>query len=720
MSPTVRGRIVDENGNAWSGLRAEIPAEYLLKPKRFRSDPTGADGRFSVKIPDTSEIPDADVRAVDGVLRPLCELKRVVLTGDPVDAGDITVRRADRNGLLVTQLTGTPRFVSTGNALKVLIDGEEAFGRVVDELERVQTLAQSSPAVSHRVDMTQLFFATPPVFDNDPRKEEPKLIFRFVPPAIVPITTLNTQPVPRPGDKRPERLLLDLARASNPVKTRILLNHPSLGWPEGVLWLVALPLAAAGLIGATAGLIGLAVGIGWALFFPVAIPVAIALYFIEIAVARGQLAANSHVEQLTAYFEAALGSGPARQQIVVRGFRQPTPDHGVMHPKMLIVDGERAVVLGSPFGQRYYDDQLHRIEDPRRGHNTSPVVHDVSVAVNGPAVRHIDETFHTFWNEDLSTPDPQPATSPAAQTTGEDGIADVQIVRTMSGGRFASLNDRSEKGILESYLRAFAAAKHVIFIETQYFTDSVIADALEQVLKTTGVQVILLLNIKPDIPRYPERQGELVRRLRKAGAARLGVFTRWSYDHTQTPPWIAPVYLHTKAAVVDDAWATIGSANLDGLSLDYNMVFSPLVVGETTATEVNVNIFNGGDHSASPLVDLVRRRLWAEHLGFLGTDGKPDPGNSRLTRPVATTDWLDLWTREAGKASDHVTDALSDPLPGFVLPYPDGDEAGSLKEPAQHLRELLGIELRVRPIGTIRSFDFSTQRWENKTGEDQS
>lgn len=719
MSPTVRGRIVDEDGSAWAGLRAEIPAEYLLNPKRYRSDPTGADGTFSVKVPDVTDMPDVDVRAVDAVLRPLCELKRVVLTGDPVNAGDITVRRADRNGLLVTQLTGTAKFVSQGNALKVLVDGVEAFGRVVDELERVGQMSQSNPAVSHRVDMTQLFFATPPEFDNDPAKETPKLIFRFVPPTIVPITTPNTAPVPRPGDKRPERMLLDLARASNPVKTRILLNHPSLGWPEGVLWLVALPLAAAGVVGAAAGLIGLAAGIGWALFFPVAIPVAIVLYFVEIAIARGQLAAYSHVEELTAYFEAALGSSPARQQIDVRGFKQPIPDHGVMHPKMLIVDGERAVVLGSPFGQRYYDDELHPIEDPRRGHNTSPVVHDVSVAVIGPAVRHIDETFHTFWNEDLSTPAPQPATSPAAQTQGEDGIAEIQIVRTMSGQRFESLNDRSEKGILESYLRAFAAAKHFIFVETQYFTDSVITDALEQVLKTTSVQVILLLNIKPDILRYPERQGELVQRLRKAGAARLGVFTRWSYDHTRTPPWVAPVYLHTKAAVVDDTWATIGSANLDGLSLDYNMVFSPLVVGETTATEVNVNIFNGGAHPASPLVDLVRRRLWAEHLGFLGTGGTPDPGDSRLTRPLATTDWLDLWTREASKASDHVTDGRSDALPGFVLDYPDKD-GGSLKEPAQHLRALLGVELRVRPIGTIRSFDFFTQRWENETGEDPS
>ena len=41
---------------------------------------------------------------------------------------------------------------------------------------------------------------------------------------------------------------------------------------------------------------------------------------------------------------------------------------------------------------------------------------------------------------------------------------------------------------------------------------------------------------------------------------------------------------------MDDSWATIGSANLDGLSLDYNLLLSPLVFGETTACELNLNV----------------------------------------------------------------------------------------------------------------------------------
>ncbi len=718
MSPTITGRIVDEGGNGCAGLMAEVPAEYLLKPERFRSAVTQANGRFSLTVPDVSDLvdftPSYSVRAVDKVLRPVSADKSFTVSGAAHDVGDVPLKRADRDGLLVTLLTGTAPFVSDANALKVLIDGDEAFGRVVDELERLQQPAQATRP--HRVDLTQLFFSRPPKFRAKAADEEPQLIFRFVPPQIVP----SSPPVPRPGDVRPERLLLDAARAQNPVQVRVLLNEPSINRREGIFWLIALPIAGGGVVGGVAGLLGFVFGIGWVLFFPFAIASLIVIAFVEAAKASQELAANSHVEELTAYFDAAIAaSAPARPPITVRGFKQPLPNHGVMHTKMLIVDGERAVVLGSPFGQRYYDDQLHAIEDPRRGSNRSPVVHDVSVAVTGPAVRHIDETFHLFWNEDLETPVPMPTTAPAAQTGGEDGLARVQIVRTLGGRRFKSLANRSEKGILEAYLRAFAAARNLIFIETQYFTDSVIKDALVEVLRDTAskVQVILLLNIKPDIWRYPERQAKHVAQLRAAGSNRLGVFTRWSYDHTRTPPWVAPVYLHTKAAVIDDSWATIGSANLDGLSLDFNLVLSPLVVGETTASEVNVLMFNGGDHPLSPLVDLVRRRLWAEHLGLLAS-GKPNPADSALTKPI-TTDWLDLWRRHAAASLQHVAAGNSQALPGFVLEYPQGD-AGSLQEPRRHLAALVQGALRVRPISTIRPFDFFTQQWTGETGEDTS
>ena len=271
----------------------------------------------------------------------------------------------------------------------------------------------------------------------------------------------------------------------------------------------------------------------------------------------------------------------------MHGFRQSAPDHGVMHCKMVITDEQRAVVVGSPFSQRYFDFFWHRINDPHRGSNTSDIVHDLSLAVVGPAVHDLYDMFRLYWNEDIDALEKLPdAPVPGPEAGGED-LSKVQVVRTLSGKRFSELGGTSEKGILEAYLRAFKAAESYIYLENQYFTDSVITEALVEVLKKkTNLELILVVPIKPDVIFYPRRQAYRIKQLREAGGDRVGVFTRWTYDEQHARPWVAPVYIHAKGAVVDDSWATVGSANLDGLSLDYNLLLSPLAFGETTAAEL--------------------------------------------------------------------------------------------------------------------------------------
>jgi phosphatidylserine/phosphatidylglycerophosphate/cardiolipin synthase-like enzyme len=394
---------------------------------------------------------------------------------------------------------------------------------------------------------------------------------------------------------------------------------------------------------------------------------------------------------------------------------------------MVIVDNDRAVVIGSPFEQRYFDTLLHRIEEPRRGDNTSDVVHDLSIAVVGPAARDLSKTFRLYWDEDL--PDNQklgefPQLQPNTQTSGEDDIATLQVVRTLSRTRFKKLpDDKSEKGILEGYLRAFAAAKHYIYLENQYFTDSVITDALVAALKkNSNLQLIMVVPIKPDVPFYPMRQSKRIEQLREAVGRdrdRVGVFTRWTYDKRSgnARPWVAPVYIHAKGAIVDDSWATIGSANLDGLSLDYNLLLSPLVFGETTACELNLNILPSAPGAINKFAQLMRRRLWSEHLGIVDkATGKLNPEDDSLKKPP-NHKWLkELWCLKADNALEHVKKALRDDLHGFVLEYPKED-GGCLDTPRKHLAAL-GVKLEpfneavVRPITGTRKFNFSTGKWD--------
>ena len=258
----------------------------------------------------------------------------------------------------------------------------------------------------------------------------------------------------------------------------------------------------------------------------------------------------------------------------------------------------------------------------------------------------------------------------------------------------------------------------VIYLENQYFTDSVITEALVEVLKKKpNLELILVVPIKPDVLFYPRRQASRIQQLRDAGGDRVGVFTRWTYGENHSRPWVAPVYIHAKGAIVDDSWATIGSANLDGLSLDYNLLLSPLVFGETTATELNINVLPQTPGAVNEFSKLMRCRLFAEHLGLVNpSTGVPDPNHSALQHD-SRFKWLkELWRPTATLALDHVKAARREPLHGFVLEYP-AEDGGCLDTPRKHLAAL-NVHLKpftesvIRPITGTRKFDFSSGKWD--------
>ena len=156
-----------------------------------------------------------------------------------------------------------------------------------------------------------------------------------------------------------------------------------------------------------------------------------------------------------------------------------------------------------------------------------------------------------------------------------------------------------------------------------------------------ALQVIVLLNIEPDVPFYPFKQRRLITRIRESdrpdatGPQRFGVFTRWTHESSARPrPRILPVYVHAKVGIVDNIWATVGSANLDGLSLDSSLP-SDILNGlfnrdEQRAIEVNGVLFNS-DGSARqrrrhPAPQAVGGAPRVPH----GRDGAPD-----IARPAA-------------------------------------------------------------------------------------
>jgi phosphatidylserine/phosphatidylglycerophosphate/cardiolipin synthase-like enzyme len=249
----------------------------------------------------------------------------------------------------------------------------------------------------------------------------------------------------------------------------------------------------------------------------------------------------------------------------------------VLHGRTVIVDGATAFVIGSSFDQSYFSSSNHDINDRR---HRGSLLHDVAAEVTGPAVAPIDETFITVWNQ--TNPDATPET-PRTRFTGSGEVA-MQVLRTLPGGKFDSPFPgalplhHGETGVLEAYQRAIARAETYIYIEDQYFTNSAIVDAL--ILRMNQVdtlQLILVVNIKPDVNGYPRKQVRNIRMMQEKISnhkLRFRVFTLWSTQFSTEPNRARPfeimnINLHSKVGIIDDKWATIGTANLDGSGLNY-------------------------------------------------------------------------------------------------------------------------------------------------------
>ncbi len=438
-----------------------------------------------------------------------------------------------------------------------------------------------------------------------------------------------------------------------------------------------------------------------------------------------------------------------------------------MHAKAVILDGTTAFVLGSTMSQSYFGAQDHMIQDRR---HRGSLIHDISVKVVGPAVEHIDRTFTTVWNAaESSSSALSPATGQAA--SGQPGIG-VQIVRTLPGGTFTTSHTggrallHGETGALEAYQRAIAQARNFIYLEDQYFTAPEIFDALLQRMQmpeASKLEVILVMNAKPDVSGYPEKQIQLIKQFRSdlvkalgepVVKKRLGLFTTWSCQEVAPKYEIMPIYIHSKSAIVDDVWATVGSANLDGASLNQIQLativeekladqiedgkwwkrlmmgiaiwlLTPLVIAIVTAvkigtarptqhanpgqarqptrsTELNVVICEKQPDPISPnrTVAAFRQSLWGEHLGLTPP------------LPVLGTGWVDFWNQ---RASDKVKNLQLEPS------KPAGQRAKHQakiltwqpeKESEPYLRAL-GVNtnnLKIR--SEADKFDFKTGTWE--------
>jgi phosphatidylserine/phosphatidylglycerophosphate/cardiolipin synthase-like enzyme len=572
--------------------------------------------------------------------------------GDTLTVNTVTLRAADISGWAVS-LPGTTNAlpIRSGNAVRLLVDDEVAWTRVAEAMKG----AKSS------ISVMELDLDMPRAYNADQKSEVPEIILEF------PASFDPNNPTALDGttDNRPERLML--AAAQNSTQVRVMIPHPNISV------LTAIADAAILLV---PFLIGSLIGFrpAWAVWAS-----------LWSHIFGG--APDGDADAVEKYFTAA---GSTAQAV-----RFNTRMFSVIHAKAVLIDtvaaeidNAEAILLGSPFSASYWDTVGHSVYEPRRGSCAGePIpVHDVSLGIRGPAVADVQQQFLGYWNV-ASPTNPVVALDPApgAVLAGSDeNTASVQIVRTVDNSTLSGLPD-GELGVLEAYLRAIENAQQYVYIENQYFTNDTIASAISAALSDTSrpnLEVILMVNVVPDMPFYPTWQTNLFERIRRdagAGASRFGVFTAWSHTgpapvHKHTNPVIMPDYLHTKAAVVDGSWATVGSANLDGASLDQFQILHALQFGSFRNGELNCVMYSGVEGTDDTLgPDTLRRQLWGEHLGMDATDPRLDQ-----TTLSSSHGWLQLWTDTANAKLQALIDdpTVINPANGRVLAYPKGATSG--------------------------------------------
>jgi phosphatidylserine/phosphatidylglycerophosphate/cardiolipin synthase-like enzyme len=362
-----------------------------------------------------------------------------------------------------------------------------------------------------------------------------------------------------------------------------------------------------------------------------------------------------------------------------------------MHAKLVLVDGEEAFLLGSPFVNSYWDDGSHIPFDARRPLRElgGRPLHDVSLHLRGPVVSDLEAMFAHLWSACGDTKLAAPRTALVApEVSPLQRAPGVRVVCDAPDG-FLPGSENGSMHMLSELLEGISHARSFIYIEHQYLTSRPIVDALVEALhRAPALEIIIVLNQNPDLTAYRAWQNLQLDEHALLHHPRMGVFTLWStgaHPERAGVTRISQLFIHSKVIVVDDAWAAAGTSNLDGVSMgDYGADFAGAlgqrVFRGVRNVEVNVVIdAEDADGSDADSIVTLRERLWSEHLGV-----SPD-----ALDVGARGGWLAMW-REAARANVSTLsrgDARGAPhMVGRLLPYSD------CAYPRQQLADI-GVEI---------------------------
>jgi len=249
-----------------------------------------------------------------------------------------------------------------------------------------------------------------------------------------------------------------------------------------------------------------------------------------------------------------------------------------LHRKIVVVDGERAFIGGI----NYSADHL--------GDFGAMAKQDYAVEVTGPVVAQVHAASKRLMSPVLQPPSAvRPVTQPAGAST-------AVLVERDNGLRSTDIENH--------YLQAFRGAKQRIVVANAYFFPGYRLMRELRNAARRGVEVRLILQGQPDM-----RWVRALSRLLYNYLLRDGVMI---HEYCQRP-------LHGKVALVDDEWATVGSSNLDPLSLSFNLEANLFIRDRAFNQQLNQHLQALASEQCKPvtLERMIRGYWWRAPLIFV-------------------------------------------------------------------------------------------------------
>jgi len=286
-----------------------------------------------------------------------------------------------------------------------------------------------------------------------------------------------------------------------------------------------------------------------------------------------------------------------------------TPLAGCHHQKVIVIDDSIAFCGGADFGVDRWDTPAHPDQDARRidpSLSNHPPRHEVAMLVDGEAARALGDLARERWRRATGE-----VVAPTLVDGADDGWpaevkpglaeADVGIVRTEPAWRGRPLVDEWKR----LTLAAIAAAQESIYLENQYFTSPVIAEALARRLTEPNGPEIVLVSTQSSPSWFDQLTMDRARGVALARLRRADVFGRFRAFCPVTAHG-RPIIVHAKLCISDGRVLRVGSANLNNRSL-----------GLDTECELAVEAANA---KAATAIRRLRDRLIGHYLNRTPSD----------------------------------------------------------------------------------------------------